>query len=143
MLCVIFLQFFGLSTFEKWQRKDVQIVKRREPRKSLPSPAATICAISDELMGWNRTDTDVSGLDHCKGEEDLEKCVKKLTFTLGDLLKSSTIYETFAKEKNVVKDQEYIESSAWASKMADTFSGCVTLLLMTNHLARALIFTLS
>ena len=130
VLCTIFLRFFGLSTFEKWQRQDVQIVRRREPRKSLPSPAVTICAITNELMGWNRTDTDVSGLDHCKGEEDLEKCVKKLTFTLGDLLKSSTIYETFAKEKTVVKDQEYIESSAWASKMTDTFSGmCYTLVI--------------
>ena len=85
VLCVIFLQFFGLSTFEKWQRKDIQIVRRKEPKMCLPPPAVTICAISDDFLGWNKTDPNVFGLDHCRDGEPLEKCVKRLTFTLGDL----------------------------------------------------------
>ena len=122
VLCVIFLQFFGLSTFEKWQRKDIQVVRRKEPKKCLPPPAVTICAITNELMGWNRTDTDVFGLDNCKGEEDLEECVEKFTFTLDDLLRNSSMV-TNSKEKGVMKDQEFFGKSAWTSKMTDAAIG--------------------
>lgn len=122
MLCVIFLQFFGLSTFQKWQRQDVQIVRRREPRKSLPSPAVTICAISKDFLGW-KTEPDVFGLDHCQDpKEMLEKCVERLSFSLEDLLKSSSLM-TNSKEKNIVKDEEFFTSSAWTSKMTDTGNG--------------------
>ena len=44
-LCIVFLQFFGLSTLAKWERRDVQIVRRKEARESLPPPAVTICAV--------------------------------------------------------------------------------------------------
>ena len=128
VLCVIFLQFFGLSTFEKWQRKDIQIVRRKEPKKCLPPPAVTICAISDDFLGWNKTDPNVFGLDHCRDEEDLEKCVKRLTFTLGDLLKNTSTLK-ISKGKNVVKDQKFVINSAWTSKMTDTGNGmCHTLI---------------
>ena len=43
VLGVVFLRFFGFSTFEKWERQDVQIVRRTEGRSSLPAPAVTIC----------------------------------------------------------------------------------------------------
>ena len=128
VLCVIFLQFFDLSTFEKWQRKDIQIVRRKEPKKCLPPPAVTICAISDDFLGWNKTDPNVFGLDHCRDEEDLEKCVKRLTFTLGDLLKNTSTLK-ISKGKNVVKDQKFFNNSAWTSKMTDTCNGmCHTLI---------------
>ena len=112
VLCVIFLQFFGLSTFEKWQRKDIQVVKRKEPKKCLPPPAVTICAVSDHFLGWNKTDPNVFGLAHCRDDEDLEKCVKRLTFTLGDLLKNTSTLK-ISKGKKCGWNEIFPNNRSW------------------------------
>ena len=82
----------------------------------------TICAISDDFLGWNKTDPHVFGLDHCRDEEDLEKCVKRLTFTLGDLLKNTSTLK-ISKGKSAAKDQKFFNNSAWTSKMTETVYG--------------------
>ena len=38
ILSIVFVRFFGLSTFAKWQRQDVQIVRRNEPRTLFQLP---------------------------------------------------------------------------------------------------------
>ena len=90
VLFIIFLQFFGLSTFAKWKRQDVQIVRRREARKSLPPPAVTICAITEDILGWKPQAPKGVGLDKCRGQGDLEDCVNNNTFGLDEVLKSSS-----------------------------------------------------
>ena len=130
ILCILFFRFFGWSTFAKWERQDVQIVRRKESRDSLPAPAVTICPImvgSDS--GWNSSTSDlhVHGLQNCEGQEDMEACVKKYTFVLQDILNSSSIL-TYAKDKNDWEGEEFINSSLWTSRMTDTENGiCHTL----------------
>ena len=100
-------------------------MRRKEPKKCLPPPAVTICAITNELMGWNRTDTDVFGLDHCEGEEDLEECVEKFTFTLDDLLRNSRIV-TNSKEKNVMMEKLGMSDTKGSlCKLGRSEHGCV------------------
>ena len=67
--------FWDCVLNNRWE-KYIQVVKRREPKKCLPPPAVTICAISDDFLGLNKTDPNVFGLDHCTDEKDLEKCFK-------------------------------------------------------------------
>ena len=75
VLCIVFLKFFGLSTLDKWERQDVQIVRRREGRKSLPAPAVTICAITKDLLGWRPEAPEGMGLDKCQGISESKELV--------------------------------------------------------------------
>ena len=85
ILGVPFLRFFGLSTFAKYDREDVQIVRRTEGGNSLPPPAVTICAVmGGSESGWKPSPSDETGLDKCEGEGDIEDCVRKYTFALED-----------------------------------------------------------
>ena len=107
-LCIVFLQFFGLSTLEKWKRRDVQAVRRKEGGRSLPPPALTICAIAKDFLGWKPQAPEGAGLDKCRGEGDMvEECVKKYTFALEDVLNSSSKW-TFSKETNVLEATSFI-----------------------------------
>ena len=136
VLCIVFLQFFGLSTFEKWRRQDVQIVRRREGRKSLPAPAVTICAISKDLLGWKPEAPEGMGLDRCRGQGDMEDCVRKYTFGLEDVLNSSNTV-TFAMKNNIYRVGEKINSSLWTSRMTDTTSGMCHTLFYENQMSKA------
>ena len=128
ILCILFLRFFGLSTFAKWERNDVQIVRRKELRKSLPPPAVTICAIAEGLLGWKPQAPKGPGLDKCKGQGDIEDCVKNHTFALEDILNSSSM-QTFAKNETTPGSIEFINNSLWTSRMTDTTNGmCHTLI---------------
>ena len=125
ILCILFFRFFGWSTFAKWERQDVQIVIRKEARDSLPPPAVTICPImvgSD--TGWN---SDVQGLANCEDQEDMEACVRMKTFALQDIVSNSSIL-TYARDKNDLEEEEFIDSSLWTSRMTETDNGiCHTL----------------
>ena len=127
-LGILFLKFFGLSTLQKWERNDVQIVRRKEARKSLPPPAVTICAIAEGVLGWKSQAPKGPGLDKCKGQGDVEDCVKKYTFALEEVLNSSSM-QTFAKNETIIESQESINTSLWTSRMTDTTNGmCHTLI---------------
>ena len=133
ILCIVFLRFFGWSTFEKWEREDVQIVRRKESRKSLPPPAVTICGISKEFLGWKPEAPEGEGLDRCKGDledmENLEDCVNKYTFSLEDVLNNSSRMAFVKSSPNLLETNELINNSLWISRMTDTLNGmCHTLI---------------
>ena len=134
-LGILFLKFFGLSTLQKWERNDVQIVRRKEAKKSLPPPAVTICAIAEGLLGWKPQAPKGPGLDKCKGQGDLVDCVKTYTFALEDVLNSSSM-QTFAKNETVIGSQESINTSLWTSRMTDTTNGMCHTLIYDKHISR-------
>ena len=131
-LCIVFFRFFGWSTFEKWEREDVQIVKRKESRKSLPPPAVTICGISKEFLGWKPEAPEGEGLDRCKCQGDfgdMEYCVNKYTFSLEDVLNNSGRMAFVKSSPNLMETNELINNSVWISRMTDTLNGmCHTLI---------------
>ena len=132
ILCIVFIQFFGLSTLAKWESQDVQIVRRKEVRNSLPPPAITICAISTDILGWKPYAPEGEGLDKCRGEEDMEDCVNKYTFALDDVLNSSSWW-TYSKKTFVLEATEVINSSLWTSRMTEVYNGmCHTLFYDKN-----------
>ena len=130
-LFIVFLQFFGLSTFAKWGRQDVQIARRKEPRNSLPPPAITICAITEDFHGWRNLSTPQDELlENCEGQEDIEDCVRKNTFALKDVvvLNGSSILNYKEDKNDLEDDEELINSSLWKSRMTETDNGmCHTL----------------
>ena len=137
ILGVLFLRFFGWSTFAKWERQDVQIVKRKEEGRSLPPPAVTICPVLvGSESGWKPSPSDEPGLDKCEGQGDMEDCVRKNTFALGDVLKSSSRL-TYLKDKNDLEDgEELINSSLWTSRMTDTANGMCHTLIYDKHISK-------
>ena len=132
-LCIVFIQFFGLSTLAKWESQDVQIVRRKEGRKSLPPPAITICAISKDFLGWKHYAPEGEGLDKCGGKGDMEDCVKKYTFALEDVVNSSS-RQIYSKKTNVLEATEIIDSSLWTSRMTDAFNGMCHTLTYDKHI---------
>ena len=136
VLCILFLQFFGWSTLAKWESRDVQTVRRKEGRKSLPPPAITICAIAKDLLGWKAQAPEGEGLDKCIGQlGDLEDCVKKYTFSFGDVLNSSSRW-TFSKKRNVLEATEAINSSLWTSRMTDVYNGMCHTLIHDKYMSK-------
>ena len=134
MLCIIFLRFFALSTFEKWEKQDVQIVRRKEPRDSLPAPGVTICPVkAGSDSGWKPDNNTLENpaLDICLGEGDIEDCVRRNTFTLEEVVNvNSSSRLTYFKNETDSKEEESINGSLWTSRMTDTTNGmCHTLIL--------------
>ena len=120
ILFVLFFQFFGLSTFQKWNQKDVQTVRRKEASESLLPPAITICAFTETFQGWQPCSPEGQGLGKCKDYTDLEECVNNNTFSLEEVLNGSARMEIFEEEKYVVKSTEAINNSLWTSRMTAT-----------------------
>ena len=141
VLCILFFQFFGLSTFAKWERQDVQIVRRKEARKSLPAPALTICALAKDILGWKPQAPVGEGLDKCRGQGNMEDCVNMYTFSLDDVLNSSS-KETFAKSKTIPGTKELINRSLWTSRMTDTTNGMCQTLIYDKHISKATYLTI-
>ena len=137
-LFIVFLQFFGLSTFAKWGRQDVQIVRRKEPRNSLPPPAITICAITKEFHGWNLSSPRDELLRNCEGQEDIEDCVRKNTFALKDVvvLNGSSILNYKEDKNDLEDDEELINSSLWKSRMTETDNGMCHTLIYDKHIGK-------
>ena len=134
MLCIIFLRFFALSTFEKWERQDVQIVRRKETRDSLPAPGVTICPVkAGSDSGWKADNNTLENpaLDICVGEGDIEDCVGRNTFTLEEVVNvNGSSRLTYFKNETDSKEEELINGSLWTSRMTDTTNGmCHTLIL--------------
>ena len=136
VLRIVFLKFFGLSTLEKWKRQDVQIVRRKEARNSLPPPGVTICPVVKDLFGWKPDAPKGEGLDKCRGQGDMEDCVNKYTFGLGDVLNSSS-RQTFLKNETTIKSTEIINNSLWTSRMTDTTNGMCQTLISDKHISKA------
>ena len=133
ILSIVFVRFFGLSTFAKRQRQDVQVVRRNEPRSSLPPPAVTICAMSDD-SGWKTQD--VPGLDNCKDQPDLEECVVKNTFSFYEVLDESNRL-TYAQDKAALEEgKEPINDSLWFSRMTDIENGICHTLIYDQHISQ-------
>ena len=127
ILSVIFFRFFGLSTLAKWVRQDVQIVKRKEPRDSLPPPAVTICPLNG-YNGWKTGTQDVPGLERCRGQADLEECVFKNTFSFHEVVDEQHRM-AYAEDKADLEETEMINDSLWTSRMTDSTNGmCHTLI---------------
>ena len=114
----------------------MQIVRRREARKSLPAPAVTICAITKGLSGWRPEAPKGEGLDKCRGQGDMEDCVNKYTFGLADVLNSSS-RQTFLKNETTVSSEELINISLWTSRMTDTMNGMCQTLVSEKHISKA------
>ena len=136
VLCMVFLKFFGLSTLEKWKRQDVQIVRRKEGRNSLPPPGVTICPVVKDLFGWKPDAPKGDGLDKCRGQGDMENCVIKFTFGLEDFLNSSST-ATLLSSKDTVYVETKINSSLWTSRMTDTTSGMCHTLIYEKQMSKA------
>ena len=142
-LCIVFLQFFGLSTLAKWERRDVQIVRRKEARDSLPPPAVTICALAKDVLGWRPKAPEGEGLDKCRGQGDVEDCVNRNTFDLDDVLNSSSRQTVTMINETILGTKELINSSLWRSRMSDTTSGMCHTLIYDKHISKATYLSIS
>ena len=80
VICIEFLQFYGLSILGKWERRDVQIMRRQDFSATSNSNDLCYC----KIFFWSEAPDSREGLDKCRGQRDIGDCVRKYTFALED-----------------------------------------------------------
>ena len=118
-LFTVFFYFFGLSTLEKWERKDVQIVTRRVPGQTLRLPAISVCGTEADHQRWKNSKH--SGFDKCRKQTDMFQCVRDNTYSVEEvILKSLLIIRTRESDE---KTTEQLNNTLWTSSMTKTAMG--------------------
>ena len=127
ILAVLFFYFFGLSTFAKWEREDVQVVTRRFAGNTLQLPAITVCGSSAaDHQTWKNSKG--SGFSKCKNQTDVVQCVMKNTFTVDEVIEASHLF-TRTKESNNLTMKQF----NWTSSMTKVSTGmCHTMVYEKN-----------
>ena len=119
ILFIFFFYFFGWSTLEKWERKDVQTVTRRVPGQTLRLPAISVCGTEADHQRWKNSKH--SGFDKCRNEIDMFRCVRDNTYSVEEvILKSLLIIRT---RESGEKTTEQLNNTLWTSSMTKTAMG--------------------
>ena len=95
VICIEFLQFYGLSILGKWERRDVQIMRRKDFSATSSSNDLCYC----KIFFWSEAPDSREGLDKCRGQRDIGDCVRKYTFALEEqenIFKKSNVLEATA-----------------------------------------------
>ena len=121
LLFSLFLGFFGIPSYDQYQRKETIIVKSELETTGIEAPAVTLQATQDNF-GWKSIENgsfwhDFDLYEHCeKINMTIETCVQSDTITLSDFLANVTI------EKNFVTDSVLLNLSTsmayWTQDMS-------------------------
>ena len=78
VLMIVFLWYFGLPALQKYQEKNVMVVKTQKSLGGIPAPKVTVCRRMSELKKSWGNGTAVG--NYCKDKKDIVKCIEAGTF---------------------------------------------------------------
>ena len=119
ILFIFFFYFFGWSTLEKWERKDVQTVTRRVPGQTLRLPAITVCGTEADHQRWKNSKH--SGFDKCRKQTDMFQCVRDNTYSVEEVILNTLLI--ISTKESVEKTTEQLNNTLWTSSMTKTAMG--------------------
>ena len=98
----IFLIYFGLPAIQKFEKKEVMVVKRKVNSNGIELPAITIGGMNPETSdGWkdNINTGNWGGLleTHCSTEETAEECIENKTYNITESIKDVLLGYTTKK----------------------------------------------
>ena len=127
ILFLLFLSFFGIPSFDQYQRKETIIVKSEIATNGIEAPAVTIQP-SRNNFGWKSVEnsTDWYNFDlseHCNRiNMTLDKCIAKDSTKLDDFLIDIKIGRNFNSSSQLLLNKT-ISSQFWEEDMTETAFG--------------------
>ena len=139
-LLVLFLRFFGLPSWAKFQAGEVMTNRRMLRSNDSIAPALTICALDRESkQGWKyeeRIPKQMKNANYlvnfCNGTKQVVKCVNSNTYNLRETVVRAKAMpsgmESHKKEKDFANSKHWIEElSAFRLGKCHTLNNSVTL----------------
>ena len=134
-LIFLFLKYFGLKSFERYNSQKVFVTKSWKRPASLPSPAVTVCS-SDldsghgvkNLSKEQMTDNEKSFLDYiCAGkeEEELVQCTEESMFDLHNIVEFEGYDHGYMVESDTRQKMPLVESH-WKMSLNSDKGSCLT-----------------
>ena len=92
LLFLIFLQYFGLPSWSRFQEGQVVVVSHEREDGFVPAPAVTVCPQNPISMGGFKNVSIVDGTNTmsqlCEGKEDIKRCIKEAAYNLTEAIKT-------------------------------------------------------
>ena len=90
LLFLIFLQYFGLPSWQRYQEGQVVVTSHKREDGYVPAPAVTFCPQNPSILaGFKNTnfthDNDLMG-QLCEGEEDIKRCIEEAAYNLTETI---------------------------------------------------------
>ena len=123
----LFLSFFGIPSFDQYQRKETIIVKSEFDTNGIEAPAVTIQA-SRNNFGWKSIDNSTEWYnfdlrEHCdRINETLDKCIAGDSTKLDDFLLDIKIGQNFNSSSPLLLNRTN-SFQFWEEDMTDTAFG--------------------
>ena len=127
LLFCLFLGFFGIPSFNQYQRKETIIVKSELETTGIEAPAVTLQATQDNF-GWKSVENGsiwykFAVLEHCERiNMTLEQCIRSDTMKLDDFLIDIQIRKNFDTEAPPLLNKS-TSSAYWKEGMTATAFG--------------------
>ena len=127
VLFLLFLNFFGIPSFDQYQRKETIIVKSEIDTNGIEAPAVTIQA-SRNNFGWKSVDNSTEWYnfdlqEHCdRINKTLDKCIAGDSTKLDDFLLDIKIGRNFNSSAPLLLNKT-TSSPFWEEDMTDTAFG--------------------
>ena len=94
-LLTLFILFYGLPAFERFNRKETIVVKLKKNSGGVEAPSITVAARNLETMvGWKVNSSEIKGAPRndllkpiCKHFSNVEQCIDNKTFPASDFIK--------------------------------------------------------
>ena len=91
LLFLIFLQYFGLPSWRRYQEGQVVVVSHEREDGFVPAPAVTFCPQNPNSFGGFKNATLSDGTNSmaevCEGKEDMKKCIEEAAYNLTEAIK--------------------------------------------------------
>ena len=100
LLFCLFLGFFGISSFSKYQKKETIVIKSEKDTDGIEAPAVTLVATQNKF-GWKSAQKEsfwynFELYEHCERiNRTIEQCIQKDSFKLTDFLANARIEENY------------------------------------------------
>ena len=144
-LISIFLNYFGLKSWERFKNQKVLVTKSWEKPDFLPTPSITVCSLSaasgvafknvSREMGKSATTAEKNILEYiCKGleGEQLIECVERNVFDLASIVQFEGYSRSIAIDQNTPKDDHWKMNFDYAKGPCYTFQNNQTMGNITN-----------
>ena len=127
LLFCLFLGFFGIPSFSKYQKKETIVVKSEKDTVGIEAPAVTLVATKNKF-GWKSARNESYWYnfvlyEHCERiNMTIEQCVQKDSFKLTDFLEDARIEKAMNSSVSVFLNLSSA-SADWGEDMTATAFG--------------------
>ena len=111
VLFTIFIVYFGLPAYKRYEEKEVMVVRSRRPTGGIRAPAITISARNPQTTLGFRGNTSQDVLELCSNETIIDNCISKHTYNQSEVV--NDILLGFVTKEQACKPRIVYDSFLW------------------------------